>query len=293
MVKRTLVVLIALFSLFSTAQITEYYYFDSNWKPVSKDADYAFYRIINFDESGTVIIPIKDYFRNGYIQAEFYSDKINREGIKYGGTASTMGMYNGKIYIIDDGFLYTFFYNSGKVIDQKKQVYNFSSQRNSSSLSNSVSPPSSTASNSITQKQVETGTVAVVGALLWEGAKWFLKPSGNSSETYDDSSTSYSSDENSFTERENKKCFDKAKLDYPKYTIKQIQSDKTLIGTKYIRIDFSSSGQDYSGKLYYNEYEKEYYIDTGGIFGGNLYDKNFEKLIYPLFVFKKCGAVPR
>ena len=123
---------------------------------------------------------------------------------------------------------------------------------------------------------------------LWTNLKEKLK----NSESYD-TSPSFSSDGSSFTERKNKKCFDKAKLDYPKYTIKQIQSDKTLIGTKYIRIDFSSSGQDYSGKLYYNESEKEYYIDTGGIFGGNLYDKNFEKLIYPLFVFKKCGAVSR
>ncbi len=111
-------ILFLLISLYAFSQHKENYYFDSNWKPVKSNSNYTYYRVIEYDKYGDLIMPIKDYWRNGTLQGEFYSDKYDKEGIKHSGRPSEMGVYNGANIMFKRNGVYSIeYYKEGKYID--------------------------------------------------------------------------------------------------------------------------------------------------------------------------------
>ncbi|MCD8408554.1 hypothetical protein LNI96_11560 [Tenacibaculum dicentrarchi] len=78
------------------SQNKEYYYFDSEWNSVDSKTNSSYYRVIEYLDNGQPKMPVKDYWSDGKLQSEFYSDKVNITGLKYKGNIKEMGMNNGK-----------------------------------------------------------------------------------------------------------------------------------------------------------------------------------------------------
>lgn len=187
MLKTCITVILLLLSLICFSQTEEYYYFDSNWKPVSQNSDYSYYRRIKYSENGNVYIPINDYYRNGEIQSSFYSDKMKVYGMKYEGTVEGMGMYNGKyVNYAENSISY---YVNGK--------YSYSTKIDDTSSNNSNS-----SSNSSSASESSSGLLGLVaGAALLYGAYKAVSGSDNSSSSSSSSGSSSSSSSSSSSDR--------------------------------------------------------------------------------------------
>jgi len=91
---------LSIISIVSYSQNEEKIYFDSNWKTLKSNSKCKYYRVIEYSDSGKILMPIKDYYcKNNELQAEFYSDKVEIKKIKYGSSIKEMGMYTGKAII--------------------------------------------------------------------------------------------------------------------------------------------------------------------------------------------------
>lgn len=106
------------------------------------------------------------------------------------------------------------------------------------------------------------------------------------------SSSNYSDNNNKPQINSENKCEKEA--EYSKYKIKEHNWDETtFIGTKYRHIDFEgntwSGDGTYSGRIFYSKDHKLYYLDVGG----NHYYKNYEDVVYALFVYKKCKEITK
>lgn len=113
-----------LISVFGFSQHKEYYFFDSNWKPVTSNDYYSYYRVIEYGSDGIPYTPVKDYYRDGNLQSEVHLDKYNSYGIKYSGNAIDMGMYNGKIVQYRKNGSYTIsYYKNGKYSHTSNRFY--------------------------------------------------------------------------------------------------------------------------------------------------------------------------
>lgn len=159
-----------------------------------------------------------------------------------------------------------------------------------SMISNKPLANNSNSYSGINSNDIAIGSTIMLGALLWEGAKLLL--GNNDSSTDINSSSNYSDNNNKPQINSENKCEKEA--EYSKYKIKEHNWDETtFIGTKYRHIDFEgntwSGDGTYSGRIFYSKDHKLYYLDVGG----NHYYKNYEDVVYALFVYKKCKEITK